>query len=141
LHRFPFYPRKSQMAGHGEKRARHQETAVAALLTHPTLSEAAAHAPVNESTLRRWLKNPAFDTAYRDARQQIVQHAIAQVQEASLEAVATLRSILADAEAPAHARVSAARTVLELGLKAAAMDELDHRLAALEAALTPRRVR
>ena len=129
------------MPGHGEKYTRCRERAVAALLTRPTVTEAAADIQIDERTLRRWMKHPQFDTDYRTARQQIVQHAIGELQEASLEAVSTLRSIMTDAEAPANARVSAARTVLELGLKAAAMDELDHRLAALEAALTPRRLR
>lgn len=56
------------MKGHGEKLSRKQEAAVAALLTESTLCRAAERARVGEVTLWRWLKEPGFKAAYREAR-------------------------------------------------------------------------
>ena len=127
--------------GHGEKHTRHREKAMVALLSHSTVAEAASHAQINERTLRRWMKQEAFNADYRTARQKLVRHALGEIQAASSTAVATLQAVMPDADAPAHARVSAARTVLELGLKATMLEDFDQRMAALEAALTPRRLR
>jgi hypothetical protein len=106
------------MPGHGEKLTRRKEQAISALLLHATLSEAATALAVDESTLRRWLReDTAFQTAYREARRAVVQQAITQVQQATGEAVETLRSVMQDSEAPASARVSAAKAVLETAIK------------------------
>jgi hypothetical protein len=48
------------MKGHGEKLSRKQEHTIAALLTAPSVAEAAQSAGVGEPTLYRWLKEPAF---------------------------------------------------------------------------------
>src|SRR5262245_63304457 len=106
------------MAGHGEKLSHKQEQTIAALLTVPNLADAAHHAGIGERTLLRWLKETAFQASYREARRQVVQQAIVQVQRATREAVETLRSVMQDAEAPASAKVSAAKTILETAVKA-----------------------
>jgi len=122
------------MPGHGEKLPRRKEQAISALLLHATLSEAAAALAVDESTLRRWLReDTAFQTAYRDARRAVVQQAITQVQRATGEAVETLRNIMQDAEAPASSRVVAARVVLDMSLHTIEIEDLEQRVAALEA--------
>ena len=46
-----------------------------------------------------------------------------------------MREILTDGSSPPAARVSAARAVLEFALKAKEQDEIEQRLALLEAAL------
>ena len=56
------------MSGHGEKRSRKQEQAIASLLREATLESAAQAVGVGESTLRRWLQQPEFHRAYRAAR-------------------------------------------------------------------------
>lgn len=56
------------MKGHGAKLERKQEEAIAALLTHRTVEEAARSIDIAPSTLLRWLKDPDFDAAYREAR-------------------------------------------------------------------------
>jgi hypothetical protein len=122
------------MPGHGEKLPRRKEQAISALLLHATLSEAATALAVDESTLRRWLReDTAFQTAYRDARRAVVQQAITQVQRATGEAVETLRNIMQDAEAPASSRVVAARVVLDMSLHTIEIEDLEQRVAALEA--------
>jgi hypothetical protein len=116
----------------GGKLTRKQETLISALLMAPTLVAAAQQAGVNQATVWRWLKEPPYEAAYREARRQVVQQAITQMQQASGEAVATLCRVMRDADAPASAKVGAARTVLEIAVKAATFEDLEARIMALE---------
>ena len=84
-------------------------------------------------TAWRWLKDATFQAAYREARRAVVQQAITQVQHATGEAVETLRAVMQDSEAPASAKVSAAKTILETAVKAVELEDLEARIAALEA--------
>ena len=122
------------MRAHGEKLSRKQEQTIAALLTCGSITAAAAGCGVAEATLHRWLKDTAFQAAYREARRAVVQHAIAQVQQATGEAVETLRAVMQAADTPASARVSAAKVVLEIAVKAVELEDLEARIAGLEAA-------
>jgi hypothetical protein len=88
------------MTGHGEKLSRKQDQAITALLTCASITEAATQCGLAEVTVRRWLKQDTFQQAYRDARRQVVQQAIVQVQQATGEAVATLRTVMQAPEAP-----------------------------------------
>ena len=91
-----------------------------------SLQAAAAASGINEKTLRRWLRDDAvFQTAYREARRQVVQQAIVQVQQATGEAVETLRQVMQAADAPASAKVSAAKTILETAVKAVELEDLE----------------
>jgi hypothetical protein len=126
------------MIGHGEKLSRKQDQVITALVTCASITEAAAHCELAEVTLRRWLKQDGFQAAYREARRAVVQHAITQVQRATGEAVETLRSVMQDADAPASARVSAAKAVLETAVKTVELEDLEARIAALEAQGPPR---
>ncbi len=56
------------MTGHGAEFGRKKEEAIAALLNHRTIDEAAAAAKISAKTLLRWMKEPEFDTAYRAAK-------------------------------------------------------------------------
>ena len=119
------------------KLTRKQEALMSALLTAPSLAAAAQHAGLSEVIAWRWLKDATFQANYREARRAVVQHAIAQVQHATGEAVETLRSVMQDLEAPASARVSAAKAMLETALKGIEIDDLAARMAVLEALGTP----
>ena len=122
------------MKGHGEKLSRKQEALISALLTAPTLADAAHTAGIGEVTAWRWLKDATFQATYREARRQVVQQAIVQVQQATGEAVETLRQVMQAADAPASAKVSAAKTILETAAKAVELEDLEARIVALEAA-------
>jgi len=126
------------MKGHGEKLSRKQEALISALLTAPRLADAAQTAGIGEVTAWRWLKQEAFQTAYHEARRAVVQHAIVQVQHATGTAVQTLLAVMQDANAPASAKVSAAKTILETAVKAVELEDLEVRIAALEAQGEPR---
>ena len=121
------------MKGHGEKLSRKQDTFISVLLTTPTLADAAHTVGIGEVTAWRWLKEPTVQQAYRDTRRAVVTQAIAQVQRATGEAVETLRAVMQDPEAPASAKVSAARTILETAVKAVELEDLEERIAYLEA--------
>ncbi len=120
------------MTGHGEKISRKTEEAIAALLTHATVAEAAQAIGASESTLSRWLKRDDFQEQYRHARREAVNQAIAGLQQGAGEAVQTLRTVMKDATLSAAARVSAAKTVLELALEAAELADLTARVKTLE---------
>jgi DNA-binding transcriptional MerR regulator len=126
------------MSGHGEKLSRKQDQAITAMVTCASITEAAAQCGLAEVTLRRWLKQDGFQQAYRDARRAVVQHAIVQVQRATGEAVETLRAVMQDTDASASARVSAAKAILETAVKAVELEDLEARIAALEAQGPPR---
>lgn len=120
------------MAGHGEKLSRNQEKAIAALLSNTSIPEAAKEAGIGERTLWRWLKIESFQGAYRKARQEVVRQAVAQVQKAMSEAVDTLRGVMSNSEAPASARVSAAKVIIDMGIKAVEIEDLDARVTDIE---------
>jgi hypothetical protein len=81
------------MAGHGEKKGRKAELAIAALLAEPTVEAAAARAGVSVHTLKNWLADPAFRAAYRRARREVVEGAVGRLQAAAGQAVETLLAV------------------------------------------------
>lgn len=121
------------MKGHGEKLTRKKEAVIVALLLEPTLEKAAARVGISESTLWRWTQLESFQAAYREARREAVSQAIGALQRASSEAVETLRDIMKDTAAPATARVSAARSILEFAIKGVEIEDILARLETLEA--------
>ncbi|MCW5967582.1 MAG: hypothetical protein KIT57_03650 [Blastocatellales bacterium] len=115
-----------------------QLRAIDALLKEPTTRAAATAAGVNERTLFRWLSDATFAQAYRAARSRLLESTLTALQAASVEAVKILREVMANYEAQATARVSAARAVLDFALKGREQIELEERLRALESAVEPK---
>ena len=109
-----------------------QQRALEALLTRPTMKEAAAAAGVSETTLWRYMKDPAFSGELREARRLAYDHTIARLQRDSGDAVTVLRGLMMKEDAPAAARVSAARTLLDYADRFAEVDDLRGRLEELE---------
>ena len=109
-----------------------QEQLIAALLTAPSIEAAAKQTGINPVTAWRWMKQPTFQAAYRDAKRELVLHATTLLQRFSSTAVSTLASIMVDTNAPASSRVAAARTVLEMSLRGVELEDLATRIAALE---------
>lgn len=121
--------------GHGEKASRKQDALICALLIEPTVEQAAKKVGIGTTTAFRWLQEPTFQAQYREARRMAVSQAISQLQQASTEAVATLRAIMEDEQAPPASRVTAARTVLDTSLKAVELEDLAGRIEKLEQSL------
>lgn len=120
------------MSGHGEKLSRKKEKAIAALLSQPSIPMAAKEAGIGESTLWRWLQLEDFNSEYRKARREVVTHAITKLQKGMSDAVQTLQEVMMDNEAPASARVSAAKTMLDMGIKGMETEDLEERISKLE---------
>lgn len=118
------------MTGHGEKLTRKQEQAIAALLSEATVGAAAEKADLAEVTLYRWLKLPDFVAAYREARREVVEKAIAQLQQSSWAASTTLIRLLGSSSDAI--RLRAAQTILDQANKGLELIDFEERLAALE---------
>ncbi|HEY6340444.1 MAG TPA: hypothetical protein VIY49_03045 [Bryobacteraceae bacterium] len=128
----------NEAKGHGEKRSRKQEQFIAELLSHPTVEAAAKAVGIGHVTSWRWLKDPAFAERYREATRGATRQAAALLQGAARQAVATLREIQSKGASEA-ARVSAARTILEMAFKAADVEDIQQRLDTLEQAVQANR--
>ncbi len=120
------------MNGHGSKLPRMAEAAIAALIQHSTIDEAAAACGIGASTLRRWLALPDFQARYRAARARLVETAINRLQRDSAAAADALIGVAKDADAPAAARVSAARAVLSMAVETVQLIDLVDRVEMLE---------
>ena len=90
-------------------------------------------AGIGEVTAWRWLKDPTFQQAYQAARRQVVRQAIARMQQLCSKVVTRLEALIDDPTAPASSRVTAMKTVLEMSWKAIELEDLEARIAALEA--------
>ena len=120
------------MAHLASKLGRKQEEAILALMTQRTVDEAARVAGIGARTLWRWLKQPEFDDAYREARRSTFSQSTARLQQASSAAVSTLLKIMVYPSAPAASRVRAADCVLEHGTRAIEIEDVQARLSELE---------
>ncbi len=109
-----------------------QEAALLALLSHKTLKESALAAGISMPTLWRYLRDPVFSLRYREARRELVECAMVRLQNDAEHAACVLRDVADDKQAPASARVTAARTIIELSVKSVELGDLQQRLAALE---------
>ena len=120
-----------------DSRGGRKEKAIAALLSEPTQAAAADRVGVSARTLRRWLSDDEeFRVEYREARRQLVESAVANIQRACTVATKTLQEVMTDPAAPSSARVSAARTVLSLAIEAVERDSLMSRIDELERRLS-----
>src|SRR5262249_12270689 len=105
-------PRWWQMLGHGAKFDHKKEQAIAALLSHRSVEDAARAVDISPNTLLRWTKEPEFEPAYREARRTVFSQSIARLQQASSAAVTTLLKVMLDSNVSAATRVRAAEVVL-----------------------------
>ncbi len=129
------------MTRHGAKFERKAEQAIAALLTRPNIEDAARVVGVGEKTLRRWLQEPQFKARYLQARRDSVRQATARMQQATGAAGTTILKLMTDANAPPAVRLRAAQCVYEIANKGVELEDIEGRVAALEAATSggPRR--
>ena len=122
------------MVGHGEKLGRKKEQAIAGLLSQRNLEEAARFAGIGVTTLRRWMRLPEFHAEYLQARREVVNQVHARIQQNSGAAASVLLKLMADATTPASVRARAAQCILERSAKSLEEEDVEVRVAALEAA-------
>ena len=120
------------MKGHGSKFNRKREEAIAALLTHRNVEDAARAVGIGVSTLLRWMKEPEFEAAYREARRAAFGQSVARLQQASSAAVSTLLKVMVDPATPPATKVRAADSVLDHSARAIEIEDIDARLTGLE---------
>jgi hypothetical protein len=120
--------------GHGTKFGRKKEAAITALLTQRNLEEAARVTGVAPNTLLKWLKLPAFQTAYREARRAVFGQAVARLQQGTSAAATTLLKMMIDPAAPASVRVRAAEAIFHHAARAIEIEDIEVRVTELERA-------
>src|SRR5262249_51751185 len=120
-----------------ETLTRKQLAAVVALMESPTIEAAAQAVAVAVSTLYRWLKLPAFQAAYREARAEAVDDALARLQKGARKAADTLiRNCTCQKPT---AEIAAAIAVLDRLVRLNDHADLEARIAALEELARQRR--
>jgi hypothetical protein len=124
------------MSGHGEKLTRRQQTAIAALLSEATVEAAAAKVRVSPATLRRWRNVPAFDYAYRLARQAILDSTVSRLVSAATKAVDKLEQLLSNHNPGVQFRAAVA--ILDRATRGVEFLDFEARIRALEQRSTER---
>ncbi len=110
-----------------------KEKALAALLESPSIAEAAKKCALSQETLYRYLREKEFVSDYREARRQVVENSITQLQQASGEAVETLRRNLSCSNPQAEIR--SAQIILDNAFKGVELVDILERLEQIENAV------
>jgi hypothetical protein len=132
--RIAYCQRWHELARSREKLGRKKEGAVLALLTSRNVEEAARVADVGTRTLYRWMNEPAFDAAYREAKRAAFSQAIARLHQMAGAAVTTLGKVMIEPNTPPATKVRAADSVLGHAAKAIETEDIEARLSELERA-------
>lgn len=111
-----------------------QHKAIAALMTAPTIGQAAETAQVSRAQISRWLAQPEFQAELERERRAMMKAATDALRVAASEAVSALRRVLADPDTTAAVVVQAAGQILAHAYKAAEQADVVARLDALEEA-------
>lgn len=109
-----------------------KDRAVTALITQPSIKAAAAYTGVTEKTMHKWLNDPEFSRRVQQAQLEVMQGVTKSIVNSGTQAIATLVEIMNDADNPAGARVTAARTVLDNTLKIFELQTIERRIEAIE---------
>ncbi len=97
-----------------------------------TTDEVAGKNSISVSSLYRIRQGADFAEAVKRHKANLFRDAMNTAQASASDAVATLREIIGDGQAPASARVSAAGKLLDIGLSVYDQEEIVERLVALE---------
>lgn len=109
-----------------------RENIAMCILTTSTYEEAAEKSGVSKSTLYRLRKDPEFQEIINQVKNNMFQNTMKKAQAYSMEALEVLRKIMNDGAATGSSRVSAARTILELGLNFAEQEMILAKIEELE---------
>ncbi len=111
-----------------------QRKAIETLLATGEVAAAAREAGVSRDTLHRWLKQPGFAQAVRDAEAKALDDLSRLLVRLGRTAAATLAKAMGDAATPPATRVRAADAVLGRLLQLRELATLETRVAELERA-------
>lgn len=112
-----------------------QERFLQALLASETNQEAITASGIPERTAYSWLRTPKFQAAYKEARGLLFDETMRELTRSTKDAIATLRRhATAKGIRPTSAtQIRAAQLLLEKAIEIEKMQELETRLADLEA--------
>ena len=96
------------------------------------MREAAKVAGLDESTIRRYKRDPAFVGEYKRRCAEMLETATDKAKAAMPPAIDRLRGIVEDDQQQAQQQIAAARAVLEYGLRLVESNDFETRLRALE---------
>lgn len=112
-----------------------KEKVLSALLSSMTRKEAAEKSGISERTIYAYLQEPEFRERYEAEKRAILNRTGIMLQKSMQPAIQTLYDIVNDKEAGNSARIQAARSILEYGIKTTElievykrMDEIENRL-------------
>jgi hypothetical protein len=111
---------------------RKSEEVIAALMAGRSMRQAAEDCGIGYRTLKEWFASPWFQAEYSTAKKQLLDATINQLRTIGSEAVSGLYDVVTNVANPASARVSAARAILEVLLRAIEVQDISERLARLE---------
>ena len=129
-------PKRLELASNGPNLSATQERALLALLSEKTILAASEACGVPYRTLTRWLADSDFRAEYQRRLDDLVEAATSSLKRSLSGAVDVLMEIAEDREAPPGARISAARALLENGLRYTELTDLSRRLEAIESAIS-----
>jgi hypothetical protein len=122
------------MSGFGEKLGSKREAAILALLSTRSVEEAARVAGVTPRTLYRWIKEPEFNAAYREAKRAAFSQTLARLHQMSSAAVTTLGKVMLDPATPPATKARAADSILNHTVRAIETEDIEARILELERA-------
>ncbi|MDQ1593287.1 MAG: hypothetical protein QOG71_3914 [Pyrinomonadaceae bacterium] len=101
-----------------------QERALEAVLSAPTLKEAARAAGIGETTLWRYMREPAFKRRLREAQQHHFTQTAIRVQRNADDAITVLHEIMTNGTASDSARIAAARFFFDNSVRMGEIEKL-----------------
>ena len=110
-----------------------QQAAIAALLSSPSITEAAEASGIGRSTMHRWLEDPEFKQALSAAEAEAISSAVRRMVGDMSDNLATMRDIRDDKESSAALALRAAIALDASLLKWREIASIEERLVALEA--------
>ena len=109
-----------------------REIVLALLINGFTKKAAAESAGINEKTVRRWLQDPEFSAELKKRQDEISESILLSLKNKAGAALATLENLMQNEKISPHARVTAARTILESALKSIETHDIYARLEEVE---------
>ena len=110
-----------------------KQKALTALLNSPTITDAAKTCGLSEATIYRYLSEDDFKKEYRNARREVVENSITQIQRITHKAVETLEKNLNCGKPSDENR--AAQIILDNAIKGVELVDVMERLEVLEDAI------
>lgn len=108
-----------------------QKKAIAALFTEPTILAAADKIHVNPGTIHRWLDEPDFQAALKEAESQAVDAAARKLASLSEQAGKVIEDLLYSPKAAPGIRLRAAISVFDWIIKLRTYNDLETEILAL----------